>query len=181
MRVRLITTAMIVGFGLAGCGAAPEAAPEQQPPAVVTLPKAVQPPPATGDPAPSGSAEPSQTGDTSVTTTVTTSKAQSSQPTSDDTEESEAPPEDTGDTDCGTITNRAGVTYRLYAEKDESGATLGCAEAERVMTKYLSLSPDEYQGSGRFANFEGYGCASTPQDREKALCAKRGVSTYITS
>lgn len=178
MRARLITGSMIVGLCLAGCGAAPESAPAQQPPAVVTLPKALEPPPPTGGAAPSGPAEPSATGDTAATTSVTTGDSSSSAPTSD-ADESTTPP-DTGDTDCGEITNRAGVTYRLYAEKDESGQTLGCAEADRVMTKYLSLPADEYQGSGRFANFEGYGCASTPKEREKAMCAKQGVSTYIT-
>ncbi|MCX2733575.1 hypothetical protein OOZ19_25315 [Saccharopolyspora sp. NFXS83] len=178
MRARLIAGSMIAGLCLAGCGAAPESAPAQQPPAVVTLPKALEPPPPTADAAPSGPAEPSATGETPATASVTTGDRPSTTPTSD-TGESTAPP-DTGDTDCGEITNRAGVTYRLFAEND-SGKTLGCAEAERVMTKYLSLPADEYQGSGRFANFEGYGCASTPQEREKALCAKQGISTYITA
>ncbi|MEU6130258.1 hypothetical protein ABZ805_13895 [Saccharopolyspora sp. NPDC047091] len=178
MRVGPVAGAVIAGLCLAGCGGAPEAAPGQDPPAVVTLPKPISPP-AAG--APTSATPP----DPAVSTTATTGRTTKNTSTPDDeptsaADETSTEP-DRGDVACGTITNKAGTSYQLFAGRNDAGAVLSCGEADRVMTKYLSLPRDEYQGSGRFANFEDYGCASTPTDRTKSQCATSdGKSSYIT-
>ncbi|MFR9731094.1 hypothetical protein ACL03H_17860 [Saccharopolyspora sp. MS10] len=176
MRIGPIAAATIAGLCLAGCGSAPVAAPAPEPPAVVTVPQALEPaPPTTAEPTsadvrPTGEQGGGATSTGTVPSETETSEQEPEQPTSQP---------DTSDQRCGTITNKAGTSYRVYATRD-SGSSLGCAESERVMRKYLSLPADQYEGSGRFASFEGYSCAMTPKDRQQATCGKQGLGAYIT-
>ena len=177
IRIGPIAAATIAGFCLAGCGGQPSAAPAPEPPAVVTVPKAIEPPPATA--APTSADAPTSTGEQGAGTTSTGETSSPSETSADEPEQPTSPP-DTSDQRCGTITNKAGTSYRVYATRD-TGSSLGCAESERVMKKYLSLPADQYEGSGRFANFEGYSCAMTPTDRQQATCGKQGMGAYITA
>ncbi|MCA1189779.1 MULTISPECIES: hypothetical protein [unclassified Saccharopolyspora] len=178
MRVRPVAGALIAGLCLAGCGdPAPPAA--QEPPAVVTLPKAISPPPA-GAPTSATPPAPSVSSTTTASSTPRATSTPDEEPTSGAEESSTAP--DGGDVECGTFTDKAGRGHRLFAGRSDAGEVLSCGEADRVMNKYFSLPKDQVEGSGRFANFEDYGCASTPKDRVQALCSSSdGKSSYITA
>jgi hypothetical protein len=58
-------------------------------------------------------------------------------------------------TECGLVSNAAGTAYKLIVVAGH----ISCAHAIKVLHIYYAASTPK-QGSGRFANFSGWSCAS---------------------
>lgn len=182
MRPLLIIGSLLGVLAVAGCGQPPPGGGE---PASVTVPPhvpvATSPATSAGQ-APPSAADPQERPESSAAS----SPAPTATSVPDTTSETPGEPgEDApgGDLACGDVTNKAGADYSLFSRRGSDGSYAGCTEAINVMSAYLNLPADEYEGSSRRATVQGYQCQVLPSgERMKTACdnPSKGMSIYTT-
>ncbi|MBK0865991.1 MAG: hypothetical protein IJH84_21695 [Saccharopolyspora sp.] len=182
MRPLLIIGSLLGVLAVAGCGQPPPGGGE---PASVTVPPhvpvATTPATSAGQPTPS-TAEQQESPESSAAS----SPAPTATPVPGTTSETPGDPggdDPGGDLACGDVTNKAGASYSLFSRRGADGSYAGCTEAINVMSAYMNLPADEYDGSSRSATVQGYRCQVLPSgERMKTACdnPSKGMSIYTT-
>ncbi len=178
MRPLLIISSLFGVLAVAGCGQPPSGGNE---PNSVTVPPhvpvATSAASSTGKPPPSATEQqdaPASSASSSAPTTTSVPATTSEAPDGD---------EPRGDLACGDVTNKAGASYSLFSRREPDGSYAGCTEAINVMSAYMNLPADEYDGTSRSATVQGYRCQVLPPgEGMKTACdnPSKGVSIYTT-